>query len=182
MVVDGRGNAYVGNFGFHLGEEFRSGSIVLVMPDGSTRQVADDIDLANGMVVTPDNRTLIIAETRGARLTAFDITPDGNLSNRRIWADLAGAMPDGICLDAENAVWYANLRRGCVRVREGGEVLQTIDVHPICFACMLGGADRRTLFLMASARPDPYTFGTRNVQRTGQVLATDAPARGIGWP
>jgi sugar lactone lactonase YvrE len=183
MVVDGRGNAYVGNLGFHVGdEEFRPGLIALVTPDGSARQVADGIAFANGMVVTPDNHTLIIAETRGARLTAFDITADGGLANRRVWADLADGRPDGICLDTENAVWYGDPRGWCVRVREGGERLHTLHVSPGCFACMLGGVDRRTLFLMASARPDPSTWGTSDPPRTGQVLAVEAPAAGVGWP
>jgi sugar lactone lactonase YvrE len=182
IVVDARGNAYVGNLGFHWGEDFRAGTIALVTPDGVAREVADGIAFPNGMVITPDNLTLIIAETRGARLTAFDITADGGLSNRRIWAALAGGIPDGICLDAENAVWYGNPRGGCVRVREGGEALQTIDVRPGCFACMLGGANRRTLFLMVSARPDPSTWAAKDVPRTGQVLTIEAPAPGIGWP
>jgi sugar lactone lactonase YvrE len=183
MVVDGQGNAYIGNLGFRVGEEeFRPGLIALVTPDGSARQVAAGIAFANGMVVTPDSRTLIIAETRGARLSAFDITADGGLSNRRVWADLAGGRPDGICLDADNAIWYGDPRGWCVRVREGGEVLHTLDVGPGCFACMLGGVDRGTLFLMASARPEPSTWGTSDPPRTGQVLAIEAPARGVGWP
>ncbi len=182
MVVDGRGNAYIGNFGFHIDQEFRAGTIVLVTPEGTAREVADDIAFPNGMVITPDNLTLIIGETHGKRLTAFDINADGSLSNRRIWADLAGGIPDGICLDAENAVWYGDVRGGCVRVGEGGDVLQTIDVRPGCFACMLAGPDRHTLYMMASARPDPSTWAAKDVQRTGQVLATDAPAPGIGWP
>jgi sugar lactone lactonase YvrE len=183
MVVDGRGNAYVGNLGFRVGEEeFQPGLIALVTPDGATRQVANDIAFANGMVVTPDNRTLIIAETRGARLTAFDITAEGGLSNRRVWADLDGGHPDGICLDADSAVWYGDPRGGCVRVREGGEILQRLDVGPGCFACMLGGVDRSTLFLMVSGRPDPSTWGTGDPPRTGQVLAVEAPAPGVGWP
>jgi sugar lactone lactonase YvrE len=183
MVVDGRGNAYIGNLGFGIPtDEFRPGIIALVTPDGAARQVADDIVFANGMVVTPDNATLIIAETRGARLTAFDIASDGSLSNRRVWADLPGQFPDGICLDADHAIWYGNTRGGCVRVREGGEVAQTIDVGPGCFACMLGGAHRRTLFLMASARPDLARWGTSDAPRTGRVLTVDAPAPGVGWP
>jgi sugar lactone lactonase YvrE len=136
MVVDGRGNAYIGNLGFRVGEEdFRLGLIALVTPDGSAQQVADGIAFANGMVVTPDNRTLIIAETRGVRLTAFDITANGGLSNRRVWADLAGGRPDGICLDADYAIWYGDPAGGCVRVRDGGEVLHTLEVGPGCFAC-----------------------------------------------
>jgi sugar lactone lactonase YvrE len=120
MVVDGRGNAYIGNLGFRFGEEeLRPGLIALVTPDGSARQVADDIIFANGMIVTPDNRTLIIAETRGARLTAFDITADGSLANRRVWADLTDGHPDGICLDADNAIWYGDPRGGACAFARG---------------------------------------------------------------
>jgi sugar lactone lactonase YvrE len=99
-----------------------------------------------------------------------------------VWADLPGGFPDGICLDAERAIWYGDTRGGCVRVREGGEVAQTIDVGPGCFACMLGGEDRRTLFLMASGRPDLPRWGTSDALRTGRVLIVDAPAPGAGWP
>ena len=143
IVVDGRGNAYVNNIGFDFpGGEFAPGIIALVTPDGSARQVADGVAFPNGMAVTPDNSTLIVAESYGNRLTAFDIAADGSLSNRRVWADLGDGVPDGICLDAENAVWYGDVpNQRCVRVREGGEVLQTIDLDRGCFACMLGGAD-----------------------------------------
>ena len=107
IVVDGRGNAYVNNTGFDFpGGAFAPGSIAIVTPDGSARQVADGVAFPNGMVVTPDNATLILAESYGKKLTAFDIAADGGLSNRRVWADLDGGVPDGICLDAENAVWY----------------------------------------------------------------------------
>ena len=107
------------------------GIIALVTPDGSVRQVADGIAFPNGMAVTPDNSTLIVAESYGNRLTAFDIAADGSLSNRRVWADLGDGVPDGICLDAEGAVWYGDVpNKRCVRVREGGEVLQTIDARP----------------------------------------------------
>ena len=120
------------------------------------------------MAITPDNSTLIVAESYANRLTAFDIAADGGLSNRRVWADLGDGAPDGICLDAEGAVWYADVpNQRCVRVREGGEVLQTVDVDRGCFACMLGGADGRTLFIMAADWPaamDPAG------PRTGQVL------------
>jgi sugar lactone lactonase YvrE len=151
-VVDGRGNAYVNNAGFDFpGGEFAPGTIALVTPDGSARQVADGIAFPNGMVVTPDNATLILAESYGKRLTAFDIVADGGLSNRRIWADLGDGVPDGICLDAEHGAWYADVpNKRCVRVREGGEVLTSISLDCGCFACMLGGADKKTLCLMAN--------------------------------
>ena len=182
MVVDGRGNAYIGNMGFDFpAGEFAPGVLALVTPDGEVRQVADGFAFANGMVVTPDNKTLILAESYAHRLTAFDIDASGNLSNRRVWADLGGDSPDGICLDAEHAVWYADVgTRRCVRVRQGGEVLQTIDLDRGCFACTLGGVDRRTLFLMAAEYP-PTSWGPE-AARTGQVLTAQAPAPGAGWP
>jgi sugar lactone lactonase YvrE len=182
MVVDGRGNAYIGNLGFNFpGGELAPGILVLVTPDGKARQVADGCAFANGMVVTTDNSMLILAESYGHRLTAFDIDASGLLSNRQVWADLDGGYPDGICLDAENAVWYADVpARRCVRVREGGEVLQTIDLDRGCFACTLGGVDRRTLFLMAAEYP-PASWGPE-AARTGQVLTAQAPAPGVGWP
>ncbi len=182
MVVDGRGNAYLGNLGFNFpGGEFAPGILALVTPDGEARPVAEGCAFPNGMVVTPDNSTLILAESYGHRLTAFDIDASGSLSNRRVWTDLGGDYPDGICFDAENAIWYADVpARRCVRVREGGEMLQTIDLDRGCFACMLGGVDRRTLFLMAAEYP-PTSWGPE-AARTGQVLTIEAPAPGIGWP
>jgi sugar lactone lactonase YvrE len=182
IVVDGRGNAYINNIGFDFpGGEFVPGILALVTPDGSAQQVADGVAFPNGMVVTPDNSTLILAESYANRLTAFDIAADGSLSNRRVWADLHGGAPDGICLDAENAIWYGDVpNKRCVRVREGGEVLQTIELDRGCFACMLGGVNRRTLFMMASEWPNPALMG-RGL-RTGQVLTVEAPAPGIGWP
>ena len=132
------------------------------------------------MAVTPDNATLIVAESYGNRLTAFDIAADGSLSNRRVWADLDDG-PDGICLDAENAIWYGDVpNKRCVRVREGGEVLQTIDLDRGCFACMLGGHDKRTLFLMANEWNSPSNM--TDGPRMGQVLTAEAPAPGVGWP
>ena len=182
IVVDGRGNAYVGSVGFPFPEgEFRPGTVVLVTPDGTARQVADDVAFPNGMAVTPDNATLILAESYGNRLTAFDIAPDGGLSNRRVWADLGTGVPDGICLDADGAVWYGDVpNQRCVRVREGGQVLQTIDLDRGCFACTLGGADRRTLFLVAADWSG--AVGPADGAPTGQVLTVEAPAPGVGWP
>src|SRR6266480_1730816 len=160
MVVDGRGNAYIGNLGFNFpGGEFAPGILVLVTPDGLARPVAEGCAFPNGMVVTPDNSTLILAESYVHRLTAFDIDASGSLSNQRVWADLGGNYPDGICLDAENAVWYADVpAKRCVRVRKGGEVLQTVDLDRGCFACALGGANNRTLFMMAAQYP-PASWG-----------------------
>jgi sugar lactone lactonase YvrE len=186
IVVDGRGNIYVNSVGFRFGqEEFQPGIIALVTPDGSVRQVADDIAFPNGMVVTPDNSTLIISESFAGRLTAFDIAADGSLSNRRVWAD--GVGPDGICIDAEGAVWTGSGSTSCVRLREGGEVLQRIELDRSPFACMLGGRDGKTLFVLAQEwRGDESVAGNiarlTTGPRTGQVLAAPAPAAGAGWP
>jgi len=182
IVVDGRGNAYINNVGFDFpGEEFAPGLIALLKPDGSAQLVADGIAFPNGMAVTPDNLTLIVAESYGKRLTAFDIAADGSLSNRRAWADLGDGVPDGICVDADHAVWYADVpNKRCVRVREGGEVLQTVSLDRGCFACMLGGVERSTLFLVATEwrGTEHMADGTQ----TGQILTLRAPARGVGWP
>jgi sugar lactone lactonase YvrE len=182
IVVDGRGNAYIGNIGFEFPEsEFAPGILALVAPDGSARQVADGVAFPNGIVVTPDNSTLIVAESYANRLTAFDIEADGRLSNRRVWAELGDGVPDGICLDAEGAVWYGDVpNKRCVRVREGGEVLQTIDLDRGCFACMLGGIDRRTLFMVAQEWGG--IASTAEGAPTGQLLTAPAPAPGAGWP
>ena len=183
IVVDGRGNAYVNGAGFNLmaGEEFAPGIIALVAPDGSIRQVADGIAFPNGMAVTADNSTLIVAESYGRKLTAFDIAEDFTLQKRRVWADLGSGVPDGICIDADNAVWYADVpNKCCVRVREGGEVLETVKLDRGCFACMLGGPDRKALFLMAAEWHGPDKMATE--ARTGQVLTIQAPVRGAGWP
>jgi sugar lactone lactonase YvrE len=183
IVVDGRGSAYVNGGGFDLmsGEPFAPGIVAVLTPDGSTRQVADGIAFPNGMAVTPDNSTLIVAESYAKRLSAFDIAADGGLSNRRVWADLDEGVPDGICIDAENAVWYADVpNERCVRVREGGEVLQTVQLDHGCFACMLGGADKRTLFIMAAKWAGPANMFDE--PGTGQVLTVKAPAPGAGWP
>jgi sugar lactone lactonase YvrE len=183
MVVDGRGNAYIGNIGFDFGRgEPAAGTVALVTPDGSARQVADGVMFPNGMAVTPDAATLIIAESYGHRLTAFDIAADGSLSGRRVWADLGDGFPDGICLDADGAVWYAEVPgQRCVRVREGGQVLQTIELDRGCFACALGGVGRRTLFLMAAEFSGAASMSGPG-PRTGQVLTAEAPAPGVGWP
>lgn len=183
IVIDGRGNAYINNAGFHFpGGAFAPGTIALLTPDGATRQVANGIAFPNGMAVTPDNSTLIVAESYGNKLTAFDIEASGSLSNRRVWAETGSDHPDGICLDAEGAIWYADVgNKHCVRVREGGEVLQTVELDRGCFACMLGGADGKTLFMVAT---DWKGAGENmaNGSRTGQILTARAPAPHAGWP
>ena len=180
IVVDGRGNAYLNNIGFDFPDgEVVPGIIAKVTPDGAVAQVADNVAFPNGMAVTPDNSTLIVAESYAKRLTAFDVAGDGGLSHRRLWADLGDGVPDGICLDADGAVWYADVpHQRCVRVREGGEVLQTVDVDRGCFACMLGGDDRSTLYIMAAQWP----AALEGAQRTGIVVTAPAPAPGVGRP
>src|SRR6266536_1121803 len=183
IVIDGRGNAYINNQGFDFpGGEFAPGTIALLTPDGATRQVADGIAFPNGMAVTPDNSTLLVAESYGNKLTAFDIAADGSLSHRRVWADTGTDHPDGICLDVEGTIWYADVgSKRCVRVREGGEVLQMIELDRGCFACMLGGADSKTLFMVATewkGAEENMTDGSR----TGQILTIQAPAPHAGWP
>jgi sugar lactone lactonase YvrE len=165
IVVDGRGNIYVNGI---------AGLIALVRTDGSVQQVADGIAFPNGMAVTPDNSTLIIAESHGKKLTAFDIAADGNLTNRRVWADLKDGVPDGICIDADNAVWYGDVpNKRCVRVREGGEVLQTIQLDRACFACTLGGVDKKTLFMVAT---EWHGFAKMaDGFGTGQLLSVEVP-------
>jgi sugar lactone lactonase YvrE len=183
IVVDGRGNAYVNSIGFDMmaGQPAVPGVVALVTTDGAVRQVADDLLFPNGMAVTPDNSTLIVAESYGQRLSAFDIGSDGGLSNRRVWAAVDGSAPDGICLDADGAVWFGDVpNRRCVRVREGGEVLQSIPLDRGCFACALGGEDGTTLFMVAAEWGGPAAVD--GGERTGMVLSVDAPAPGAGWP
>jgi sugar lactone lactonase YvrE len=189
IVVDGRGNIYVnGGCDFDPGEGNAPGIIALVTPDGSARRVADGIAFPNGMAVTPDNSTLVIAESFAARLTAFDIADDGSLSNRRVWAD--GVGPDGICIDSDAAVWTGVGQAGpqelVGRVRDGGEVLDRVAVDQPCFACMLGGEDRKTLFMLAAdwrmAESFEDNIARLTSQRTGQLLTAPAPAPGAGWP
>jgi sugar lactone lactonase YvrE len=182
IVVDGRGNAYVNATGFDFpGGEFAPGFVALVTPDGSIREVADGVAFPNGVAVTPDNATLILAESYGRCLTAWDIADDGSLSGRRVWADLGDGAPDGICVDADGAVWYADVpNRRCVRVREGGEVLDRVELDRGCFACMLGGPSGTTLFIVASEWRGPTDIAATG--GTGVVVAVDAPAPRAGWP
>jgi sugar lactone lactonase YvrE len=189
IVVDGRGNVYVnGGVAFDPGEGNAPGFIALVAPDGSVRSVADGLAFPNGMAITPDNSTLIVAESFAARLTAFDIADDGGLSNRRVWAD--GVGPDGICVDAGRAIWtgVGPFDESYVgRVREGGEVLERVKLDAPCFACMLGGADRRTLFMLTADWRMNDSFDDNIARltkgpRTGRLLTAPAPAPGVGWP
>ena len=173
IVVDGRGNIYING-----GE-----GIAVLTPDGSLWQVANGIAFPNGMAITPDNSTLIVAESHGKKLSAFDIAGDGSLLNRRVWADLGDGVPDGICIDANDAVWYADVpNKRCVRVREGGEVLQTVTVDRGCFACMLGGEAKKTLYIIATEWRGMDKIAEVAQARTGQVLTFETTEPHAGWP
>jgi sugar lactone lactonase YvrE len=182
MVVDGVGRAYVGNFGFDLlgGATPCAACLVLVTPDGGTAVAAEDLLFPNGTVITPDGRTLVVAETFAERLTAFDIALDGSLHNRRVWAHIPGIAPDGICLDAEGAIWVASPpTREVVRVRAGGAVTTRLAVERGAFACMLGGPDRRTLFILTAATHEPEPA---RAERTGRIETVRVEVPGAGWP
>lgn len=184
IVIDGRGNAYVNspNFDFAEGPPeggVQPGLVALITPDGSAGVVATDLAFPNGMAVTADNATLVVADSYRHQLVGFDIAPDGTLSNRRVWADLADDAPDGICLDAEGAAWYADVpHQHCVRVAEGGRVLDTVTLDRGAFACMLGGAH---LYVVAARWPGAAALRTHE-QWDGQVLRTAAAVAGAGWP
>jgi len=190
LTVDGCGNAYVNSLNFDFadfGEVLASGAapgkIALVTTDGTAREVADGLAFPNGMAVTADNATLIVAESFAARLTAFDIAADGSLSNRRVWADLTG---DGICIDAEGAVWCSAVSADdghvVVRVREGGEVLDRIEIDRPCYACMLGGEDGRTLFMVVAQWFGPDRMDELIEAGTGQILTARVAVPHAGWP
>jgi sugar lactone lactonase YvrE len=176
IVVDGRGNAYVGALGFDFGSgaEFAPGSVALVRPTGEASVVADGVAFPNGVAVTEDGGTLILAESYGKCLTGWDITADGTLSGKRVWAALGDGVPDGICIDATGAVWYADVpNKCCVRVAEGGTVLDTVTLDRGGFACMLGGS---TLYVVANE------WGGVDNTGNGRVYAVPAPAPGAGHP
>ncbi|HEY7106839.1 MAG TPA: SMP-30/gluconolactonase/LRE family protein [Acidimicrobiia bacterium] len=181
MVVGTDGTAYVGNFGFEysVGEPARTTVLVRVRPDGVVDVAADDLSFPNGAVITPDGRTLVVGETMGSRYTAFDVAADGSLANRRVWAELPGIGPDGCTLDAEGAIWLANcFGTDVVRVREGGEILDRVDVGQMCYACALGGDDGRTLFVVSanSSNEDEVAGKATGVIRT---LRVDVPHAGL---
>ncbi len=183
IVADDRGNVYVNGAEFDLmgGEDPAPGCVALLDPGGSARRVGEGLMFPNGMAIAPDDATLIVAESYAKQLTAFDIGDDGGLSEGRVWADLGDGVPDGICMDAEGAVWYADVpNRRCVRVREGGEVLDTVEADRGCFACMLGGLHGRTLFIVAQEWTG--TGGIADGERSGQVLMAEAPAPHAGRP
>jgi sugar lactone lactonase YvrE len=183
MVVDGKGRAYVGNFGFdrHKGEAARTTCIARVDPDGHVSRAADDLSFPNGTVITPDGTTLIVAETLAHRLTAFDVAADGALSKRRLFAQLGEeCFPDGICLDADGAVWVADARRPRVlRVLDGGGIERTVATGDrFAFACMLGGDDRQTLYVCTNTGSGPAMAEKRD----GRIEAVKVDVPGAGWP
>jgi sugar lactone lactonase YvrE len=177
IVVDGRGNAYVNTIGFDFPEaEFAPGLVVLVAPDGDVGQVADNLAFPNGMAITPDAATLVVAESYANCLTAYDVGGDGRLANRRVWAETPTDHPDGICMDTEGAVWYADVgNQRCVRVREGGKVLATLDLDRGAFACALSRGENPRLFVVGQE------WGESS-EPTGRVDAFPAPAPGAGYP
>jgi sugar lactone lactonase YvrE len=182
LVVDGEGNAYVSQFGyaFHRGGQFQKTEILRVTPDGRAGIAAKELAFPNGMVITPDGRTLIVGESFGARLTAFARARDGSLDERRLFAKLEGAVPDGICLDAEGCVWIASpISKECLRVRDGGEIAQRVRTETQAIACMLGGADRRTLYVLTSDGISPEECARKRSARVEQVRV-EVP--GAGFP
>ena len=191
MVVDEAGNAYIGNFGFntYAGEGIKPTNLILVRPGEDPVVAADDLLFPNGTVITPDNETLIVGETYAARLTAFDKAEDGSLSNRRIWADLKEnveegpvPLPDGICIDEEGAIWVASPSTSeVIRVHEGGEISERIAVETNAFACMLGGEDKKTLFICTSngSGVDPDSAVR---EKSGKIEIVEVDVPGVGRP
>ena len=185
IVVDGRGNAYVNSPAFDFAEgpppgERQPGFVALVRPDGSASVVADDIAFPNGMAVSDDGRTLVVADSYRSQLVGFDIADDGTLSGRRVWAPLGTDNPDGICLDATGAAWYADVpHQRCVRVAEGGEVLAVVDLDRGGFACML--ADEPLLHVVAARWPGAAGLAT-HTDWDGRVLRVPVEVGGAGWP
>jgi sugar lactone lactonase YvrE len=183
MVVSPSGYCYVGNFGFDLdarlaelgverfiAEPPPSTNLVVLNAEGDVIQVIPDMDFPNGTVITPDGATLIVGETFGSKQSAFDVQADGTLTNRRVWAPLEMAATDGMCLDADGQIWFANaLTRQCVRVREGGEVTGTVECSQHAYACMLGGDDGRTLFIMTSRSSDRFEIADKTEGRIETV-------------
>ena len=182
MVVDAAGRAYVGNFGYdrHNDAPPRNTRIIRVDPDGRAASVGDEIHFPNGMVITPDGRTLIVAETFAHRLGAFDVRADGALANYRVFAALDGVYPDGICLDAEGAVWVTDARgHSVIRVLPGGRIAQAVatGAERCSYACMLGGPDRRTLFVITNTGSGPK-MAAKSDGRI-ETIRVDVPGAGL---
>lgn len=181
MVTDAEGRSYVGNFGFDFqaNAEFRKAAIALVTPDGEARVAADELAFPNGTVITPDGGTLVVGESFAARLTAFDIAGDGSLSGRRVFAKLENAVPDGICLDAEGAIWVASpMGNEVLRVEEGGRVTHRMNTSQNAIACMLGAPERRHLFVCTSPSTEPERCRQERAARI-EVAQVDVPGAGL---
>jgi sugar lactone lactonase YvrE len=180
MVVDAQGRAYIGHTGFDFYAPQAPASLVMVMPDGDARVVAKPVNFPNGTVITPDGRTLIVAESLDSRLTAFDIQTDGSLTSRRLWASTAPASPDGICLDAEGAIWIASPQtKEVLRIREGGQIDRRISISRSAFACMLGGPNRRTLFILTA---ESFIPDETKAKMSGRVEYVKVDIPGAGLP
>jgi sugar lactone lactonase YvrE len=193
MIVSPTGYSYVGNFGFDLdarlaelgverflAEPPPTTNLVVLNAEGDVIQVVPDMAFPNATVITPDGATLIIGETFGAKHTAFDVNADGTLANRRVWAPLENAATDGMCLDAEGQIWFANaLTRKCVRVAEGGEVTGVVECAQRAYACALGGEDRRTLFVMTSGSSDRFVIADKT---QGSIETVRVDVAGAGTP
>jgi len=182
MLVDAQGRAYIGNFGWdlHGGGDEMNAALVLVTPEGEVSVAADDLEFPNGTVLTDDGRTLVIGETMGRRLTAFDVADDGTLSNRRVWAQFEDILPDGIALDAEGAIWVASpISHAAFRVREGGEITHKVEVETQTFACMLGGPERRHLMICTAGSSDPEVC---IANRDGRIEVVEVEVPGAGLP
>jgi sugar lactone lactonase YvrE len=192
MVVSSSGISYVGNFGFDLdtllaqvGVEGLLASpppttnVVVVDENGSILQSVPDMAFPNGSVITPDAKTLIVGETMAFRLSAFDIAADGTLSNRRVWAQLEFVATDGMCLDAEGQIWVANaLTNACLRVKEGGEITASVTTSQTSFACMLGGDDQRTLYVMSAPSSDRFKIANETLGKI-EAVRVDTPGAGL---
>jgi sugar lactone lactonase YvrE len=183
IVADDRGRAYVNSIGFEFPEgEFRPGLVALVDPgcaDGAVRVVAEGLAFPNGMAISPDGSTLVVAESYSEKLTAYPIADDGTLGEPRTWAPTPGDHPDGICFDASGALWYADVgNEHCVRVREGGEVLDTVDSDRGAFACALSREGEPLLLVIGQEWGESAWGGPP----TGQLVAFQAPEPGDGWP
>ena len=187
MVVDKKGNAYVGNFGFnlHAGEAIKPTNLILIRPGEEPCEVAENVFFPNGTVITPDDKTLIVGETFASCLTAFDINEDGTLANRRVWADLRSIeegytpVPDGICLDAEGAIWVASpSTNDVIRVQEGGALLDKVEVDRGAFACMLGGENGNTLFI-STANDSTEEACLKERSARIEVIDVDVPRAGL---
>jgi sugar lactone lactonase YvrE len=192
MVVSQIGYSYVGNFGFDLDTRLKelgveaflatpppSTNLVVLDSDGNVVQVVPEMDFPNGTVITPDGSTLIIGETMGSRLTAFDINKDGTLGNRRVWAQFDFMATDGMCLDAQGQIWLANaVSKTCVRVKEGGEVTGTVNCTQNAYACMLGGEDRRNLYVMTAPTSDRFKIAELTRGRI-EMVHVETPGAGL---